>query len=180
MTRTSEDLQTHIAVVTGAASVVNAYERKNASMKGPLESRHTSSKRRAACSWAMQWRAANEVESVLSRCSERLTSCHASIRALLGERSRSGWTTSDRHSDLDASVRQAFFRRVARGEDITRTAATWPRPRHRGGARARRAPCTPLCGLRAAGPIARARPGAASRARPFPRAQSEATASLRA
>jgi hypothetical protein len=44
----------------------------NASMKGPLESRHTSSERSAACSWAMQLRAANDVVKVF---------CHAAPSA---------------------------------------------------------------------------------------------------
>ena len=154
-------------------------------MKGPLESRHTSSERArptareharrmsdpGARSEPRRARAANG-------CARRSVGvhphawlrapdvCDASIRARRGEDSLSGWTTRGGHSD----VRRAAARRrrscvipthrAWRGRRPVRAGATRPRCRHTTRAPARRAPCaTPLrtASRRAQRPVASGR-----------------------
>src|SRR5215470_6352084 len=86
-------------------------------MKGPLESRHTSSER----SGDREGRSVTQLRVP--------DACHASIRTLTRERSISGWTANDRQSDLDALRASGVYTAVARGEDVMRTAATRSRLR---------------------------------------------------
>jgi hypothetical protein len=94
------------------------------------------------------------------------------------EDSISGWTTSGRHTKIDASERHAFDRRTARGEDVRLPVATWPRCHHTSDGPARRALSRRLFSPRVGGPSAPRHQAAASRALPLRPRPTATTASL--